>query len=312
MGLEDDLKARTSALISQQMANWVVEIQRAIQGHQAALVELGETVARYDEKVDEASIAAAIAEVVAQQPPAAAADYSGLKSSIAAIEKGTNLSEVLTHLMTEVTRHVERAAMFIVKNNAAVGWHARGFDHPEAVKAVTIPLTADTVFRLVHGSRSATRGHVSHSPATTQALARLGGAPQGVMAVPLILRDKVAAILYCDTTLDEMPTATADLVEVLVLFAGKVIDVLSAAKPAGAPGGTSPGLRPAGPAAASAEGASTGSGLSFGTGTIKPPPARPAARPPSAPPLRPAPPTPAPPPVAPAAPARPALGAEDP
>jgi hypothetical protein len=36
MGLEDDLKARTSALISQQMANWVVEIQRAIQGHQAA------------------------------------------------------------------------------------------------------------------------------------------------------------------------------------------------------------------------------------------------------------------------------------
>ena len=73
MGLEDDLKARTSALISQQMANWVVEIQRAIQGHQAALVraldELGETVARYDEKVDEQSIAAAIAEVLSQQPP---------------------------------------------------------------------------------------------------------------------------------------------------------------------------------------------------------------------------------------------------
>ena len=63
MSLEDDLKARTSALISQQMANWVVEIQRAIQGHQASLVraldELGETVARYDEKVDEQSIGAA-------------------------------------------------------------------------------------------------------------------------------------------------------------------------------------------------------------------------------------------------------------
>ena len=38
MSLEEDLKARTSALISQQMANWVVEIQRAIQGHQASLV----------------------------------------------------------------------------------------------------------------------------------------------------------------------------------------------------------------------------------------------------------------------------------
>ena len=90
MALEDDLKARISALISQQMANWVVEIQRAIQGHQASLVraldELGETVARYDEKVDEQSIAAAVAEVLSQQPPPAAADYSALKTSMAAIE----------------------------------------------------------------------------------------------------------------------------------------------------------------------------------------------------------------------------------
>jgi hypothetical protein len=131
MGLEDDLKARTSALISQQMANWVVEIQRAIQGHQAALVraldELGETVARYDEKVDEQSIAGSIAEVLAQQPPpTAAADYSGLKASMAAVEKGANLSEVLTHLVGEVAKYVDRVAMFIVKNNAAVGWFARG------------------------------------------------------------------------------------------------------------------------------------------------------------------------------------------
>ena len=70
MGLEDDLKARTSALISQQMANWVVEIQRAIQGHQAshvrALDELGETVARSDEKVDEGAEVRSMASAVAR------------------------------------------------------------------------------------------------------------------------------------------------------------------------------------------------------------------------------------------------------
>src|SRR5512140_2541554 len=125
MGLEDDLKARTSALISQQMANWVVEIQRAIQSHQATLVsaldELGEQVARYDEKVDEQAIGSAIVEVLREQPPSA--DYSALKASIAAIEKGSSLSEVLTHLVTEVNRHVDRVAMFIVKGNAAVGWY---------------------------------------------------------------------------------------------------------------------------------------------------------------------------------------------
>ena len=62
MSLEEDLKARTLALISQQMANWVVEIQRHIAEHQGNLVrtldELQETVARYDEKINENEIAA--------------------------------------------------------------------------------------------------------------------------------------------------------------------------------------------------------------------------------------------------------------
>ena len=337
MGLEDDLKARTSALISQQMANWVVEIQRAIQGHQAALVsaldELGETVARYDEKVDESSIASAMSEVIAQQPPAAGADYGTLKASIAAIEKGTNLTEVLTQLMNEVQRHAERSAMFIVKNNAAVGWNARGFDHGEAVKAVTIPLTGDTVFRLVHGTRNPTRGHATQSPGTAQALARLGGGAQGIMAVPLVLRDKVAAILYCDSTQDDVTAATADVVEIMVAFAAKVIDVLSAAaKAATAPGGTSPGLRPAAPVEPAADSPASGINRFGGTGTMRPvaaPPLRPAppptpgpslapppasalpARPATSPPLRPAAFTPPPPPVMAPAPARSAPSAED-
>ena len=268
MALQDDLKARTSALISQQMANWVVEIQRAIQRHQAALVgaldELGETVARYDEKVDEQAIGAAMAEIVAQQPPVPEVDYSGLKASLAAIEKGTNLSEVLTHLVSEACRQIDRAAMFIIRSNAAVGWYGRGFEHAEIIKTLSIPLTADTLFRVVSSSRHATRGHVTHSPGTNQALARLGGEPQGILAVPLILRDKVAAVLYCDTTQDEVPLVTADLIEILVAYAGKVIDVLSAAPrpaaaaaaaPAGAASGisgTHPGLRAATPPSASA------------------------------------------------------------
>ena len=292
MGLEDDLKARTSALISQQMANWVVEIQRAIQGHQASLVraldELGETVARYDEKVDEQAIAAAMADVVAQQPPPVpAADYSGLKASLAALDKGTNLSEVLTHLVGEVAKHIDRAAMFIVKNNAAVGWYARGFDHNDVVKALSIPLTADTVFRVVSASRHATRGHVTHSPGTAQALARLGGDPQGVMAVPLILRDKVAAVLYCDTPQDEVPAAAGDVVDILVSYAGKVIDLLSAqARPSGpspAAGGTSPNIRPA-PAPPPVEPAPRPTPDS---GPMRPhPPAATVFRPPTAPPVR--------------------------
>ena len=257
MSLEDDLKARALALISQQMANWVVAIQRDIADRQGSLVksldDLQETVARYDEQLNEAEIGASIVEVLQGQAlPGAGPGVDRLKASLAEIDKGANLSEVLTFLVNEASHYVARAAIFIIKGNNAIGWYGRGLDVPEAVKQVNIPLAADTVFRIVGNSRHALRGHSSHSRGTAQALARLGGQPQGVLAVPLILRDKVAAVLYCDTPQEELPQADADLVEILVLFAGKVIDLLSfvpkAARPAAAPQPPPAPARPAAPA----------------------------------------------------------------
>lgn len=258
MSLEDDLKAKAVSLINQQMANWVVGIQRQIQEYQGTLVrtldELSESAARYDEKINEADIASAMAEVVAAQPPpppppapvAVGPGYDKLKHSLAEIEKGASLSEVLTYLVNEVAQYADRTAMFIVKGTSAIGWYSKGIEPPDAVKQVNIPLTADTLFRNVTNARHAMRGHISHTPGTAQALARLGGRPQGVLAVPLILRDKLAAILYCDTAAEDMPAPEASVIEILVLFAAKGIDLLSLAPKPAAPAGarTSVGTTP--------------------------------------------------------------------
>jgi len=270
MTLQEDLKAKALSLISQQMANWVVDIQRQIGEHQGNLVraldDLQESVARYDEKINESDIEMAMAEVVANMPPPEPAapigpGFDQLKASVATLEKGTSLSEVLTHLVNEVSQYVDRAAMFIVKGPSAIGWYARGVEPAEVIKQVNVPLNADTVLRNVNNSRHALRGAMQHSPGTQQALARLGGNPQAVLAVPLILRDKLAAILYCDTMQEEVPGPNADLIEILVLFAGKTIDMLSlapktaAAAPAAAPSAPSrpapppPSARPAAAAA---------------------------------------------------------------
>ena len=260
MTLQEDLKSKALSLISQQMANWVVDIQRQIGEHQGNLVraldDLQESVARYDERINEGDIEMAMAEVVANMPPPEPAapvgpGFDQLKASVATLEKGASLSEVLTHLVNEVSQYVDRAAMFIVKGPSAIGWYARGVEPAEVIKQVNVPLNADTVLRNVNNSRHALRGALQHSPGTQQALAKLGGNPQAVLAVPLILRDKLAAILYCDSSLEEVPPPVADLIEVLVLFAGKTIDMLSlapktaAAAPAPAPSAPS---RPAAPA----------------------------------------------------------------
>jgi hypothetical protein len=178
--------------------------------------------------------------------------FGQLKASIAAVDKGTSLSEVLTHLVNEVSQYVDRAAMFIVKGPSAIGWYARGLEPADVVKQVNVPLNADTVLRNVNNSRHALRGSLLHSPGTVQALARLGGSPQAVLAVPLILRDKLAAILYCDTRQEEVPGPNADLIEILVGYAGKTIDMLSLAPKTGASAPTAAPPAPAPRAAAPA------------------------------------------------------------
>jgi len=117
--------------------------------------------------------------------------------------------------------------------------------------------------------------------------------------VPLLLqREKLAAILYCDSVQDEIAASDASLIEVLVLFAAKSIDLLSAPKPAPAVARTTSGSTmeraqsiaaapPQRPVAPSHAAENHGSGtVMFRPGQI--PGARPAAPPPQPPPAAPA------------------------
>ncbi len=95
-----------------------------------------------------------------RRPPPGRASTS-LKASLAAIEKGTSLSEVLTYLVNEVSQYVDRAAMFIVKGPSAIGWYARGVDPARRRSSRSACRSnADTVFRIVLNSRHALRGHI--------------------------------------------------------------------------------------------------------------------------------------------------------
>lgn len=239
MALEDELKARTLALVSQQMANWVVEIQKRITEHQANLVgaldELQENVARYDEKIDESSIATAIEEVVAANPvavpePVATApvgpDIATLLAAMATVDTGANLTEVLTSLVNESAKQTDRVAMFIIKGANAVGWYAKGFESNDAVKQIQVPLANDTIFRQVQADRAPILFDPATAGQTAATLQKMGHLGATAIAAPMVLRDKLAAVLYCDTT-DAMSDAQAAFIDALVRFGAKTTDLLS-------------------------------------------------------------------------------------
>ena len=255
MALEDELKARTLALVSQQMANWVVEIQKRIVEHQANLVgaldELQENVARYDEKIDEGSIGSAIDEVIAANPVAppppvaapvaveAGPGIAVLLSAMTEVDTGANLTEVLTSLVNESAKQVDRVAMFIIKGPNAVGWYAKGFDANDAVKQVQIPLGSDTIFKTVQTDRAPVLFDPNAAGQTAAALQRMGALGGSAIAAPMVLRDKLAAVLYCDTT-SPMSDPQAAFIDSLVRFASKTTDLLSFVP-------RTPGARPATP-----------------------------------------------------------------
>ena len=253
MALEDELKARTLALVSQQMANWVVEIQKRIVEHQANLVgaldELQENVARYDEKIDEGSIGSAIDEVIAANPVAppvaapapveAGPSIAVLLSAMTEVDTGANLTEVLTSLVNESAKQVDRVAMFIIKGTNAVGWYAKGFDANDAVKQIQIPLANETIFKTVQTDRAPVLFDPATAGQTAQALQRMGTLGSSAIAAPMVLRDKLAAVLYCDTT-GPMSDPQAAFIDSLVRFAAKTTDLLSFVP-------RTPGARPATP-----------------------------------------------------------------
>lgn len=129
--------------------------------------------------------------------------------------------------------------MFILKSGNCVGWYADGFDQSpgfsnEAVKKISVPSNADTVFRAVISSRRGFFGESGAHRDNVQLLSRIGNVlPSAIFAMPLILRDKIAAVLYADSGDAREGLEGTEAIEILVSYACKLIDLLSAARAVG-------------------------------------------------------------------------------
>ena len=168
----------------------------------------------------------AMAEVVASQPPAAAG-RPGLRPAEGVAGRDREGRQPLRGADLPRERGLAvrrpRAAMFIVKGPSAIGWYARGIEPADAVKQVNVPLTADTVFRTVHNSRQPLRGLARRvARARAQALARLGGSPQGIAGgAARPARQAGGHPLLRHARRTQVPAPTRTSIEMLVLFAGK-------------------------------------------------------------------------------------------
>ncbi len=245
---DDQLRAKSLAVFHALVSTWSNDLREEVSGLQDDLLKkldvLQDQMSKYEENIDEERILAFVREVSSLTGGGRSGGDGGgssLKSvrvSLTKIDDGTSLTEVLTLLLAELAQFAPRVALFILKGGSCFGWNGRGFDDSpgfddEGIKRISVPTTADTVFTEVINSRSSFVGESNKHPDNIQLLSRIGNVlPSSIFATPLVLHDRIAAIVYADSGDGPNPLRETEALEILTAYSSKLLDALSAQKSA--------------------------------------------------------------------------------
>jgi hypothetical protein len=180
------------------------------------------------------------ADGVRVQPP------KGLAPALASIYAGGTQKEILRALLDAGSAYASRVALFVVKAGSATGWQARGMGNDEAIKDFALDMTSRPAAR-AHQERVAAPANVDEMD---QRFVKQFGRPQNdqILILPLLLKDKVAALLYADGGAAGLLDAAS--LEVLVMATSAWLEVTSLRKQAHKDGTEHSGAADQPPAAA--------------------------------------------------------------
>jgi hypothetical protein len=155
-----------------------------------------------------------------------------VNSAVIAIQAVSSQVDVLKSLLEGATHFSSRIALFILRGQLAIGWQAQGFEKNETIKTVSLDLGSG-LLKIVMDS---------HAPAKVlieafdpKFVSVMNGFPEGeCIVVPLIVRGKVAALLYADSGTEGAEINQCAL-ELIARAAGDWIELQALRKAAGTP-----------------------------------------------------------------------------
>jgi hypothetical protein len=160
----------------------------------------------------------------------ASSDMAILKAGIEDISQQRSQSAILSTLVNRAASFAPRIAFFVIKNEQAIGWRARGLEGTvgdDAIREIMLPLAADTPLSDVVRSRTTWSGSPGGNAEDYLLINRLGSdPPQRMVAIPLIAMDRPAAVLYADSAALDTDAINLEALETLVRVAGMAVELL--------------------------------------------------------------------------------------
>jgi hypothetical protein len=171
-------------------------------------------------------------ELPAEENGGAVSDFNpaDLLRCVTVLHAGTTQKEVLRALLDGAARYCGRTALFVIKAGTATGWQGRGFEDNDAIKDFPLNVTRGLAQRVLEEKASFTGQSIDMDPRFVDRFGSPGS--EHVVMLPLLVKEKVAAVLYADSGLEAGGSVESAAIELLVLAAGTWLELSSARKQA--------------------------------------------------------------------------------
>lgn len=137
-----------------------------------------------------------VAEIQSLAPAPGSSPTDILNAGVASLQEVNSQVEILRRLLECGARFAGRVALFVAKGSALTGWQGTGFADNDFVKTVSLNSSSSLVARVIQE-----RATVSGSTAEFDAgfMAAIAAPAEDVcLVLPLVVKEKVAALIYAD------------------------------------------------------------------------------------------------------------------
>jgi hypothetical protein len=155
---------------------------------------------------------------------------ASLLKAVSSIQTGTTQREILRTLLDNASRYCGRVALFVVKAGAATGWQGRAFSNHEEIKDFPLDVSTGVAARAMQSRMAFTASATDVDP---KFVSRFGApAENHALLLPLLLKDRVAALVYADAGTEAGGRMEGAALELLVVSASAWLEVAALRKQA--------------------------------------------------------------------------------